>query len=385
VYALSRREEIKPDIRPFVAGLGVALAIAAVLLAYPLWWQFFGPNTYHGLSSGVKAFATDVAAFPAFATQTIFGGFTNTTKLSHSLAEENTFLGWPLLIATGIAIYWLRRRVVARALAVTAVVLGALSLGSTIQFNGHSTGIPGPWRLVNDLPVFDSAVPTRFSLLVLPIVAVLVALATDRALAPGSADRTLRSPSTQSRLGQAGLAWCLLLAVALVSVIPTPVPTQQLAATPAFFATGEWRQYVSTDETVLPVPLPGPGTVDSMFWTAQSGLSFALPRGYFLGPDPTHGNVASFGATPRPTATLISKVLVDDEPAVVHKSDRRQAIADLKYWRVAVIVQEPDSTDDRALRETVSDLVGVKPKFIGGLWVWDVRDLVAGQSVADLE
>jgi hypothetical protein len=180
------------------------------------------------------------------------------------------------------------------------------------------------------------------------------------------------------------LAWCLLLTVALVSIIPTPVPTQKLAPMPAFIATGQWRQYVPANETVLPVPLPGPGTVDSMFWAAQTKLSISLPRGYFLGPDPADHNSAFFGATPRPTSDLLAQVMIDDEPAVVHKSDRLAALADLKYWRVAVIVLEPTATDGKALQETVSDLVGIKPKFIGGLWVWDVRDLVDGQAVADL-
>jgi 6-pyruvoyl-tetrahydropterin synthase related domain len=384
-YALSQRRTIRPLVKPFGVGLGITFAIVAAALAYPLWWQFFGPNTYNGLSPGVKAFSTDLAAFPAFGTQTIFGSFTDHGNLAKSLAEQNTFLGWPLLIACGVAIYWLRRNVVARSIAAAGFGLGVLSLGSNIKFDGHLTGIPGPWRLVNNLPVFDSAVPTRFSLLVLPVVAVLVALAHDRALAEAPRNWKLRAESVRPRFRQARLAWCLLLVVALVAVIPTPVPTQQLPPTPAFIASGQWRQFVSGNQTILPIPLPGPAVVDSMFWSAQSKLAIQLPRGYFLGPDPTHDNVAFFGAPARPTAVLLAEVLTDDEPAVVHKSDRMAAVEDLRYWRVAVIVQDPNSPDDRAIRETISDLVGIKPKFLGGLWVWDVRQLVAGHSYADLE
>jgi hypothetical protein len=384
-YACSRPREILAQVGPFAAGLGVAVALAGALLAYPLWWQFFGPNTYHGLSVGVKAFSTDLGAFPAFSTRSIFGGFNHNTQLSQSVAEQNTFLGWPLLIAAGIAICWLRRSVVARALAATGLVLAALSLGSTVKLDGRSTGITGPWRLVTNLPVFDSAVPTRFSLLVLPVVAVLIALAHDRAVALGTRRSGLPRAVARRRAGQARVAWCLLLAVALAAVIPTPVRTQRLAPTPAFFTSGEWRGYVSPGETVLPVPLPGPGVVDSMFWTAQSGLSFQLPRGYFLGPDPTDRNVAFFGAPSRPTATVLAQVANDDQPAVVHRSDRNAAVADLRYWHVAIIVQVPGGKDDKALRTTISDLVGSKPKWHGGVWVWDVRSLVAGHSDADLE
>lgn len=384
--ALSRRSTLRAEIRPFLTGLSVAIGVAAVVLAYPLWWQFFGPNTYRGLSVGVKAFSTDLAAFPAFATRSVFGSFTNNPKLAQSAAEQNTFLGWPLLLACGVAIYWLRRHVVARALAITGFVLGVLSLGPTIKLNGRSTGIPGPWRLLNDLPVFNSAVPTRFSLLVLPIVAVLVALAHDKALSLDAPAHPLASSTagTRARARQARFAWCLLLVLALVAVIPTPVPTQKVAPTPAFFSTGEWKNYVPAGETVLPVPLPAPSVVDAMFWAARSDLSFSMPRGYFLGPDPDHGNVAFFGAPARPTASLIENVILQNMSVIVHRSDRKAAIVDLRYWRVAAIVLVPGTPADKPLRETISDLIGIKPKFIDGVWVWNVKRLVAGHSSADL-
>jgi hypothetical protein len=379
-YGVARWPEVKSDLRPFGIGLGVAAGVAVTLLAYPLWWQFFGPNTYHGLGPGVHGFSTDILAFPAFATQSTFGGFTDNAKLAQNVAEQNAFLGWPLLIACGVAIYWLRRQIVVRSLAITGLVLGLLSLGPTIKFNGHSTGIPGPWRLFSDVPIFDSAVPTRCSLLMLPVVAMLVALAHDRALEGGPIRDLAAGPLRQARL-----AWSLLLLVALVAVVPKPVPTQRLAPAPAFISSGQWRQYVPAGDTILPIPLPGPATVDGMFWAAQSDLAFSLPRGYFLGPDPRHGNIASFMAPDRPTATLLGEVYASQVPAVVHRANRTEAIVDLRYWHTAVIVLPPATHGEEALRETISDLVGSKPKYEGGAWVWDVRDLLAGQSDADLE
>jgi hypothetical protein len=376
-YAVLRWPDAKADLRPFATGLGVAAGVAFVLLAYPLWWQFFGPNTYHGLDPGVRGFSTDVAAFPALATQTVFGGLNDDARLSQSLAEQNTFLGWPLVIAAAISVYWLRHRVLARALAISALVLGVLSLGPVIKIDGHVTGIPGPWRLVADVPVFDSAVPTRFSLLILPIVAVLVAMAHDRLMD--------RAPVTGAGFQRQRLVWCLLLIMAAVTVLPTPIPTQTLPPTPAFISSGLWRQYVPAGDTVLPVPVPGPGVVDSMFWAARTNLGFEMPRGYFLGPDPTHGNVAFFGAPARPTATLLSEVYGSQVQAVVHPGNRADAVVDLRYWHTAVILLPPGTRGEEALHATISDLVGSKPKFIGGMWVWDVRGLLSGQSDADLE
>ncbi len=386
-YAIARRRTIRPQIAPFLKGLGVAIGLTVVVLAYPLWYQFFGPVAYHGLNDGVKTFSTDLYSFPAFATRTLFGSLHANQNLSKSVAEENSFFGWPLLLAFGVTLYWLRRNLIARILGITTIILAVLSLGQRIVIHDHRTHVPGLWRLLIDLPLFDSAVPTRVSLFMLPVIAVLIALGHDRAMGlrrtevrPGVAGRAIRP-----RNRQAIVAWCSLLGIALIGIFPTPIPTEKIAPTPAFFASGQWRNYVSAQQTVLPVPLPAPGVVDAMFWQARSQLAFNMPRGYFLGPDPTADNVATFGAPDRPTSTLLAKVESTDTPAIIKESDRASAVTDLRYWKVAVIVEVPNDPSELAVRESISELVGLKPKFVGGLWVWDVRTLVNGPINADLE
>jgi hypothetical protein len=385
-YAIARRRTVRTEIKPFLKGVGVALGISAVALAYPAWYQFFGPVAYHGLDPSVRLFSTDLAAIPSFATRTVFGSGSGDRRLSKSVAEENSFFGWPLLLVVAVSVYWLRRKVLARILAVTAVVLTLLSLGQTISDHGKDTGIPGPWRLLVNLPLFDSAVPTRIMLFVLPIVAVLVALGHDRAMALRRSDvRNVRvGGSTKIRAGQALVVWCTLLGIALVSIIPTSIPSQKIAPAPAFIASGQYQKYVSPEQTVLVVPLPNGAIVGAMFWQAQSQLAYTMPRGYFLGPDPAKDNVAAFGSTDRPTSVLLDSVERTDKPAVVRHSDRVAALADLRYWKVGVIIEAPTDPSELALRETVSELVGIKPKFIGGVWVWDVRALVGASSQTDL-
>ena len=56
-------------------------------------------------------------------------------------------------------------------------------------------------------------------------------------------------------------------------------------------------------------------------------------------------------------------------------ADRRAALADLKYWRAAVVVLAPEGNEELLWR-TTSQLVGFQPKFVGGVWLWDVRGLV---------
>jgi hypothetical protein len=386
-FAFARRRTVRAEIIPFAKGAGVAVGVAAVLLAYPAWYQFFGPAAYHGLDPSVKLFSTDIAAFPAFAARTVFGNAAGDRHLSRSVAEQNSFFGWPLLLVLAVSVYWLRRKTVARVLAAVALVLSVLSLGQTITFRGHSTGIPGPWRLLLDLPLFDSAVPTRITLFVLPIIAVLVALGHDRAMALRRSDvRDVRvGGNARMRSGQVIVAWCVLLGIALVSIVPTSIPTTKATPTPAFFADGIYQQYVTGAQTVLPVPLPNAGVVDAMFWQAQAKLAFPMSRGYFLGPDPAKHDVAAFGSTDRPTSVLLDTVERTDKPAVVRHSDRVAALTDLRYWKVSVIIEQPTDPSELALRQTISELVGIKPKLIGGVWVWDVRALVNAAPNADLE
>jgi hypothetical protein len=183
--------------------------------------------------------------------------------------------------------------------------------------------------------------------------------------------------STRTR--QSRLAWCILVGVSLLAVFPTPVPTVPMAPTPAFFTHGTWRNYVTPGETVVPVPLPAAGAVNSMFWAAGSDLAVQLPRGYFLGPDPAHDDIAIFGAPERHTTELLDRVIARNKAVPVKKTDRAAAVADLIYWHAGVVIQLPNSPAEHAVRQTITDLLGFKPKFAGGVWVWDVRDLVGEQ------
>jgi hypothetical protein len=370
-YTLMRWRTAKAHLRPFLAGAGVTALFAGMLVAYPLWRQFFGPGAYRGLNPAVQALGADLAAFPAFGSRTFIGEFTNNLHLASSQAEQNAFFGWPLLITFVVALFWLRRNALARALGVAAVLLSILSLGSKIIVDGRHTRITGPWSLLNDLPIFDSVVPTRLSLFVLPIIAVVIAMAHDRVLSIKT------KPEYAARARQSRLAWCVLVGVSLLAALPTPVQTVPQAPMPTFFTQGMWKTYVAPDETVVPVPLPQAGNVTSMFWAADANLAMRLPAGYFLGPDPANDNVAIFGAPDRHTTALLNDVVATNDRARLKSADRKAAIADLKYWHAAVVIQLPSGPSEHAVRQTISDLLGFKPKFVGGVWVWDVRRLVS--------
>ena len=208
-YTLIRPRAVKDRIPSFLGGLAVAIVVAGALLSYPLWVQFYGPQSYQGVPTAVKDVSTDLAAYPAFPRLSIAGSTATAERLAQGPVEENSFLGWPLLIVCLISVLLTWRRKVTWALVVTGLVFAALSLGPHIMINQTDTGVDGPWRWLESLPVFDSVVPTRLSLVVVPIAAALLALGADRALQLARG----RRPAVQHDECALSL-WCMTLPLA---------------------------------------------------------------------------------------------------------------------------------------------------------------------------
>jgi hypothetical protein len=391
LYAALDRERARRDAGRFLLGLGIAAGVAVPLLAYPLYWQFLGPQRYRGLPFPPDSYTEDVQAYFTYARESI-GGRVAAPVLGQSPNEDNASFGWPLLaLALAITVHQWRRGPFVRAAAVTAAIIAALSLGPTVVAGGHNTHVPGPFRFLLHIPLVDLSVPGRFTLVLIPVLGMLLALGVQAAV---DATPQLRAAGVR---GWTPL-WVLVLLGAVLPMLPTPVPAVDRAPVPAFIANGQWRSYVPAGRTLVALPLPAYKAPESTFWQAVSGLGFAMPRGYFLGPTGPNDHQALFGAPARPTATKLYAVSVlpgeptpyvgGDSPlggvlytapnyaaAQVTDADRHAAVADLKFWRAAVVVLAPEGNEELLWR-TTSQLIGFPPKFVGGVWVWDVRGLV---------
>ncbi|TCB92751.1 hypothetical protein E0H26_23780 [Micromonospora zingiberis] len=362
------RPELRGRTRTFLAGLGVAAAVSAVLLAYPLYVQFFGPGAYNGLSWLIRGYSTDLASFVAYARESLAGDARSAAGLAKNPTEENAFFGWPLVILVAALVWWLRRNVVVLALAALGLVFAVLSLGREIRFDREGTGIPGPWAVLEDLPVLHSVVPTRWALAITPIIGLLLAYGAARARELAS-----RYPAQRSQIR---FGTVTVLAMALVPVLPTPLPTKRLEPTPEFVTSGAWRPYLAGGRSLVTLPLPDTEYADPLRWSAQTRLEMPIARGYFLGPDTRPGKdlVALFSAPPRPTSSFFAEVRRSGEVPPVNEQDRREAVADLRYWRAGAVVLGPQESAD-ALRQAMTALTGIEPVHTGGVWLWDVRPL----------
>jgi hypothetical protein len=115
---------------------------------------------------------------------------------------------------------------------------------------------------------------------------------------------------------------------------------------------------------------------EGMRWATLSRLEFAVPRGYFMGPvNPPFNDTGSWNAPRRHTSDLLTRVRENGRLPVLTPTDRRLARTDLLFWRAAVVVLIPESKNGPVLQATVTGLLGRQPQQVGGVLLWDVRDL----------
>lgn len=348
--------------RPLGAALGVCTVVAGSLLAYPLYVQFAGPMAYHGLSDAVRDYGNDIAAFVAPGSPTLGGNERANANLAPNYSEENAFFGWSLALITVGIVWWLRREVLVRALAATGVFFAVLSLGERVSWWDRDL-FTGPWEWLVRLPLLDAVVPTRFGLITTVVVGVLLALAVERAVTTQPLQQHTRT------FVVAGLV------LALLPIAPMPLKVTSRPPVPDFITSDQWRRYVATDQTLVPVPIPSMGNTHGMRWAASTNLDFKIPGGYFLAPrNGNTGDPGRFGGRPSGVGEILQEVATTGRAAKLTDRQRRRSLDELRHWQAAIMVLPVDQKNVEPLRQTVEQLVGPARRE-RDVWLWDVRPL----------
>ncbi|WP_433117788.1 hypothetical protein [Micromonospora sp. CA-246542] len=353
-YALADRNLARRALPGFAGGLAIAAGLAMLVLGYPLWFQFAGPQ---GVADGMFSpayFSADLSSWWAVSPLSVAGS-DQASRLTTGPAEYNTFLGWPLLLVTAVCAIWAGRRRLVLACVAAALVMGALSLGPEVVLGGTRTALPGPYALLAGLPVVDGALPMRFGLALLPIVATVLTLAVDRAL--GSTGRARRLVP-------------LAVVAALLPIFPTPLPTAGRPALPEFVTGGHWRQCVEPGGVLVPVPLPTPKEPWPMRWAAAADAGFGLPEGFFIGPY-GRGGTAAMGTFKQPTSALLADVARRGDQPAIGDEQRRQAAKDADFWGASCVALTDDAPHADSLRATLEQLYGPATR-IADAWTWKV-------------
>jgi hypothetical protein len=336
-------------------GLLAGAATAIVLLALPLWTQFFGRQSYTSLWHPPGG--NDLAALWGRATRSIGADPWASAALSMNRTEENSFFGPLLLLAALGVLVALWRRPLVRALGLLVVLACWLSLGERVVVHGKPVSAPALWAALDSLPVIENVLPTRFALMAVPALGLLLALGID------SARRQRRGVLVVAVVGAL---------VALVPVFPTPLSAQDRPEVPSFFTGEQWRDYVK-DGSVLAVPPAAIADARAFDWQLATGMSFPIVEGYFVGPNSPTDRAGRHGALRRPLSEWLWSIADEQTAKSPTPTQVKQFLDDLRAWRVDAIVL-PERPETPLLLSSLQEAFG-PPRHTGGVYVWDARTL----------
>lgn len=234
---------------------------------------------------------------------------------------ENTgYLGPVLILATVLACVVLHRagqRALVFWLVSTGAIAFGLSLGTSVRVNGTQTYLPTPWFFLSRVPVLETVVPARFSVVTLLVVATVLAFGI-AALPRSAGDRTRQR-----------VRWvaAVLVVVGLAACWPAAGSRDRLrVATPQFFTTSA-VDAIGRNSVVLALPQSQSpnGAAAVMKWQIDADLRFSIIGGYSYfsrdGQPHYEGDMPSYGA-------LLQQIGVTGvAPTAAQTSTARQSLA----------------------------------------------------------
>jgi len=281
--AVRHRSQIAQFARPIVTSFAVAIGVAVVLLSYPIWMMFGGPQHYTGTAQALdNGYYVDIMNFIATGPyQRVSMGVHFAGVPLSNASEAGGYIGIPVLIVAGLLI-WRSRRSPRMQLAVV-VFLGAaiLSLGPHLSIDGRSTGIPLPFDLLRHLPLLDNILPDRISMESAACMGAIIAFGLDdvrRELA-----RRHRHSHVVGAIQLAAVPLIVLAVVAITQLPAWPISSQPARPLPRAIADA----IPAGDPMTVTYPVASPVFTRPMTWQVDSGFRFRLVGGYAEHPDPT--------------------------------------------------------------------------------------------------
>lgn len=337
-------------VRQWAPRLGVVLGVAAlavlVLFGVPLGYQLFGPGALrHGVSASQSA---DLASFVrpgrgewlhTASDLRVAGGY------GASVAESTGYLGLPLVLlcAVAVTVLLVRRDRVAAWWLLTVCAVGLLSLGVSVRWEGSAI-LPGPWRLVQGVPVVASAQPVRLTLFVSTLAGILIAYVAAR-LGP------------RGRVAVLGAA-----ALCLVPLLPPPgAHASRDPVTPAVLA-GQGPRRLPAGTRLLFFPFPTLADVTAMGWQVGAGLRFSLAGGYSVFDDGS--GHSAYRLPPPPCLTPLEEAARRSAPSAVVVAAAQDC------WRAGgydYLVVAPSRSVGPAVVRAAEEVTGVAPQAVGHL------------------
>ena len=334
------------------------------LVAFPLGWQFFGPQSYTSVLHGDNA-GNSPLAFLEFAGRSLAGRPTSgADPLALNRTEQNAFYGWPLIALAAAIVVRLWRRALVKALAFTAVAAAFLSLGPEVPHpvHGHRAARPVA-RCSPHQPLFESVIEC--------------AGGDDLRPGAGHAARARRGPAGGRRATACTRWWASRRwRLALLPVLPTPYPVRERAEVPAFITDGHCTARTSREgeSLVHGAAAAIPAARRPCTGRSATGLGFRVAGGYFNGPwGPDRDRHLRRDAPPHLQPAAATSATAGAVP-VIGAELAGAGAEDLAAGRRAWWCWRPQYNDEAAVCDAWRNCSGEPGKRVGGVWVWDVQD-----------
>ena len=325
------------DVVAIASGIASSVIVASPFLAEFLFGSERYTDPYHaparplfGLRLANALTPTDVDLFHTHMP------FTTARASLGVFPDENTgfisVLGVAVIVL--VAVSWTRRSAVERGALLVGLSCWLLALGPTILWSGTGSGPPGPWRVIERLPVLDEIVASRLSFGLFVALGVLIA-SIGASMSDGSVlERVLWSA-------------CVLLPVLL---FPSQFDKLHTVSSDA-------------DELVekrcgsaLVLTAPQELEQEGMAWQARASFDFDLYRGF------------AFRASTPPKGDLL---LIDDiaHNGTASTADPVDAVEELHSLGIGCVVTPAERSD---VITNVSAALG-PPTIAGDVAVWSDR------------
>jgi hypothetical protein len=338
LLALLHRDGVKTAMPYALKAAGASLLVFAVLVAYPLAFQFFGPQRVSGSVQQPDVYVSDLLAFVIPSRFIRFTG---------NITENGAYVGLPLLVlfAVGLVAAW--RGPALRWIGLMTLIVAVLSLGPHLHLNGNVTPIWLPWAAVERLPLIGSALPARLMAIAFLGIGIVIA---------GTCATALTAPKPWR------FAAGIVLLAGLVAIAPSlPYPSAP-ATTPAFFQPGGDVERISPGAVVLITPFSSKESTAAMYWQAVANYRFRMPEGDAFTPGPYLG--------PHPSFLESALDQLDaGRPLTMTPDVRARAVADLEAFGVTTIVVGP-SPGHAAIVDFLTQIEANAPVADGGVEVW---------------
>ncbi len=345
--------------------IGIASAITALLLAYPLWLLTAGPARTSGPVQDTSLYRGNLLA-PLIPDSSMHFRVTGWLGLANTFSgttsENGLYIGLPLLAVLVAGAIALRHRPVMKVAALTTIAAFIVSLGSRLTVGRYVwRAVPLPEAALTHIPILDNTIAARYSAYVMLGAAVMFALTIE---AVGERLRRYGRRPAQA----AGAVCAVLACLALLPLVPAWPYGARVAQVPRYFS-ADLAAAVRAGSVAVLYPFPASGDAIPMLWQVAADMRFKSPGGRFVIPAP-----GSVGTPASARQTLVgqtfSQLAAGQMPALT-PALRLALLAQLRSWDVRAVLVQPTGPRPALVMPFFEWLLGRPPDArSGGINAW---------------